>query len=207
MPTPSSLEHWYLETVSGRRRGLLPSLTRGALTIVSWGYGLGVWVRELVYAWGLIRPLRVPARVISVGNLTMGGTGKTPAVIALAEQHRARERVAILIRGHGGERLEGVNVVHDGQRELLPVSVAGDEAVLLARRLGDIPVLAGKDRRLTAQAAVDRFGATLLILDDGFQYRRLAVDHQIVLVDATQPWGLGGLFPAGTRRDPLAAEA
>jgi len=206
MPATPDLEAWYLETVSGQRRGPLPSLTRGLLTLVSWGYGLGLVLRELTYRLGLVKPLRMPAKVVSVGNLTLGGTGKTPAVIHLARHYRGQgERVAVLIRGHGARRLVGVNVVHDGQSERLALADAGDEALLIARLLRDVPVLAGKDRRLTAQAAVADFGATLLLLDDGFQYRRLAVDEHVVLLDATQPFGTGRLFPAGTLRDPASA--
>jgi tetraacyldisaccharide 4'-kinase len=206
MPAEGGLAAWYLDTVSGRRRGLAASLTRGALGVAAGGYAVGLALRELTYRLGLVRPVKVPARVVSVGNLTLGGTGKTPAVIHLAERYRARgERVAVLIRGHGARKLTGVNVVHDGQGLRLGVSDAGDEAVLIAQRLGDVPVLAGKDRRQTARAAVDQFGATVLVLDDGFQYRRLHVDAHVVLLDATQPFGTGRLFPAGTLRDPASA--
>ncbi|MCC7493469.1 MAG: tetraacyldisaccharide 4'-kinase [Fimbriimonadaceae bacterium] len=194
---------WFHATVSGERRGLGPSLTRALLRGASQGYALGLTARDLTYRCGLVRPLQVDARVISVGNLTLGGTGKTPAVMHLAKRfHDAGERVAILIRGHGGERLSGVNVVHDGVNRLLGVAEVGDEPVLLAERLREVPVLVGKDRRLTASYAVERFDATVLLLDDGFQYRKLAVDDQIVLLDATQPFGNGRLFPAGVLRDP-----
>lgn len=207
MARASSLEDWYLATIAGEP-GVGRSLARGLLRVVSWGYALGVAVREAIYRAGLIRPLRVDARVLSVGNLTLGGTGKTPAVLHLAGQLRdAGERVAILIRGHGAQSVSGVKVVHDGARLLLDSEEAGDEAVLLAQRLGNVPVLAGKDRRLTARYAVEQLGARVLVLDDGFQYRKLAVDEQIVLVDATNPWGNGRLFPAGPLRDPLSALA
>ena len=206
MPATPKVEAWYLETVSGQRRGLLASLTRGLLAAISWGYGLGVAVRELTYQLGLVKPVRVAAKTISVGNLTLGGTGKTPAVIHLARHYQAAgEMVAVLIRGHGASRLAGCNIVHDGRSAQLGVAEAGDEALLIGRLLGNVPVLAGKDRRITAQTAVERFGATVLILDDGFQYRRLHVDEHIVLLDATQPFGTGRLFPAGTLRDPASA--
>ncbi|NUQ00147.1 MAG: tetraacyldisaccharide 4'-kinase, partial [Armatimonadetes bacterium] len=173
------------------------------LRLAAAGYAAGLLARDLSYKIGLVRPLRLGARVISVGNITLGGTGKTPAVIHLARYFHARgERVAVLLRGHGGERLGGVNVVHDGLQRCLGVDEVGDEAVLLADRLGDVPVLAGKDRRLTGAAAVEEFGASVVLLDDGFQYRRLAIDEHIVLLDATQPFGNGRLFPAGTLRDP-----
>jgi tetraacyldisaccharide 4'-kinase len=200
------LEQWFLDTVHGRARGPVASLTRGLLALVAAGYGLGLRLRELTYRLGLVRPVRVKAEVISVGNLTLGGTGKTPAVIHLARQYRAAgRRPAILFRGHGARRLAGVHVVHDGAKLCLGVAEAGDEPVLTAQLLGDVPVLAGKDRRLTARAAVEQFGADVLLLDDGFQYRRLAIDRHILLLDATQPFGVEKLFPAGTLRDPVGA--
>ncbi len=202
-PAPPRLETWFHETVSGARTGPVAALTRGMLRGAAMGYAAGLVARDAVYRLGLVRRRRVAARVVSVGNITLGGTGKTPAVMHLARRYRAAgERVAILIRGHGGERLTGVNVVHDGFERLLGVADVGDEAVLLADRLGDVPVLAGKDRRLTAAAAVADWGASVLLLDDAFQYRRLAIDTQIVLLDATRPFGTGRLFPAGTLRDP-----
>lgn len=199
------LADWYLAVVGGRP-GVVATLVRALLAVASWGYALGLVVREATWRCGLMRPLRVRAKVVSVGNLTLGGTGKTPAVVHLAQRYLAAgERVAVLLRGHGARRLTGVNVVSDGPRTLLGVADAGDEAVLTARLLPGVPVLAGKDRRLTARAAVDHFGATVLLLDDGFQYRRLWVDEHIVLLDATQPFGTGRLFPAGTLRDPRCA--
>lgn len=197
------LESWFHDTVSGRRTGPVSACARGLLRGASAGYAAGLMVRDLAYALRLVRPVEVEARVISVGNITLGGTGKTPAVMYLAQRlHAAGERVAILIRGHGGERVHAVSIVHDGEARRLGVDEVGDEAVLLAERLGDVPVLAGKDRRLTAATAMERFDPTVLLLDDGFQYRRLAIDEQVVLLDATQPFGTGRLFPAGTLRDP-----
>jgi len=202
-PAPPRLETWFHETVSGQRRGPIAGLARFGLRGAAAGYALGLVGREAAYRFGVVRPKRVAAKVVSVGNITLGGTGKTPAVIHLAKRYRAAgERVAILIRGHGGEKLTGVNVVHDGFERLLSVAQVGDEAVLLAERLGDVPVLAGKDRRLTANEAVKTYGATVILLDDAFQYRRLAIDTHIVLLDATSPFGNERLFPAGTLRDP-----
>jgi tetraacyldisaccharide 4'-kinase len=196
-------EEAWLDLVSGRRTGLAATTERALLGAAAVGYGLGLRIREATYRYGLVRPVEVPARVISVGNLTLGGTGKTPAVIHLAERLRGEgERVAVLTRGHGGSRPQPVNVVHDGERRLLGIAEAGDEAVLLADRLGNVPVLCGKDRRLTARAAVERFAATVLVLDDAFQYRRLRIGEHIVVLDATQPFGTGRLFPAGILRDP-----
>lgn len=203
-PARPKLETWFHETVSGERRGIAASLSRGLLRGCAVAYAVGLAGRDAAYALHLVPRRRVAARVISIGNITLGGTGKTPAVIHVARHFRDRgERVAVLVRGHGGRKLAGVNVVHDGVDRLLGVDDVGDEAVLLAERLADVPVLAGKDRRLTAKVAVETFEASVLVLDDGFQYRRLVATDQIVLLDATRPFGTGRLFPAGTLRDPV----
>jgi tetraacyldisaccharide-1-P 4'-kinase len=184
-------------------------------------YGLGLGVNLALYRWRLIRPTRLPCWVVSVGNLTLGGTGKTPCVLWLARQYRAAGwRVAILSRGHGRRSREAVGVVADGQRVLMDVAEAGDEPYLLAHTLGDVPVLVGKNRVRTGRYALEHFGSEVLILDDGFQYWRLEKDVEIVLVDATapfgpspsrrhnrvrvpaDPFGPGRLLPAGTLREP-----
>lgn len=204
-PARPRLEVWFEKTVSGESRGLGAAVSRGLLGVLAGGYAVGLALRDAAYRLRLVQRVEVNARVISIGNITLGGTGKTPAVIHVARAFRDQgERVAVLTRGHGGKRLSGVTVVHDGVERLLGVDEVGDEAVLLAERLGDVPVLVGKDRRLTAAEAVGSFEASVLVLDDGFQYRRLVATDQIVLLDATRPFGTRRLFPAGTLRDPVS---
>jgi len=141
--------------------------------------------------------------VVSVGNITVGGTGKTPTVIHLATLLREKgRRPAVLSRGYGGRTKAAVNVVSDGNRILLGWREAGDEPVLIARCLPGVPVLTGPKRLLTGQAAIGRFGADILILDDAFQHRALYRDLDIVLIDAARPFGNGRLFPAGPLREP-----
>jgi len=123
--------------------------------------------------------------VISVGNLTLGGTGKTPCVEYIARYYRQQDlRVAILSRGYGSRA--GPN----------------DEALVLEENLPDVPHLQGPDRAALAEVAIEELESEVLVLDDGFQHRRLGRDLDVVLIDATQPWGHGRLFPRGLLREP-----
>ena len=178
----------YLALVRGEWRGLGPSLARIGLGCAAVPYGLGVALRNIAYGrgWTKTHPAGVP--VISVGNLTLGGTGKTPCVEWLANWCRTRDlRVAILSRGFGGQ--VGRN----------------DEALVLEDNCPDVPHLQGADRLALAQVAVEELESEILILDDGFQHRRLGRDLDIVLVDATCPWGHGWLFPRGLLREPASS--
>jgi tetraacyldisaccharide 4'-kinase len=144
--------------------------------------------------------------VVSIGNLTVGGTGKTPLVIHLAELLRDQgKRPAILSRGYGGRPRDPVEVVSDGKRVLCEPVICGDEPFMMARRLREVPVLTGSERFLTGREAVDRFGADVLLLDDGFQHRRLHRDADILLIHARKPFGNGRLLPGGPLREPLTA--
>jgi 3-deoxy-D-manno-octulosonic-acid transferase len=169
-------------------------------------YWLGLKVNRLMYRLRLARVTRLPVPVVSVGNLTAGGTGKTSAAALLAaEAVRRGRRPAILSRGYGGAaRATGVAVVSDQGRLVAEPAQSGDEPHLLARKVPGATVLVGKDRRETGRRAIAEHGANLLILDDGFQYWRLAKDREIVLVDALAPFGTGLVLPAGILREPAS---
>jgi tetraacyldisaccharide 4'-kinase len=154
-----------------------------------------------------IKPYRPPVPVISVGNLAVGGTGKTPTVIALAQlvwkirpELREPNRLAVLSRGYGRESRKLVVVKEDSVWE-----EAGDEPLLIKRALPQAAVVVHADRVTGARFAVEKLGARLLLLDDGFQHRRLARDLDIVLVDGEAPLGNGHLLPAGPLREPPAS--
>lgn len=189
---------WYGENASAG------PVLEAILGVASGGYGLAVRLRNALYDRGILRVRRLPVPVISVGNLTAGGTGKTPLVIRLAAYLRDRgRRPAILSRGYGGRPRGPVEVVSDGRQALCGPDVCGDEPYMMARRLSGVPVLTGPERSLTGREAVDRFGADVLLLDDGFQHRRLHRDADIVLVHARRPFGNGRLIPRGPLREPL----
>jgi tetraacyldisaccharide 4'-kinase len=179
---------WYFELIRGRSRGLSRRLVRSGLGLASFAYGAGVRVRNRAFDTGWLRAHRAAVPVISVGNLTLGGTGKTPMVEWVARWYRERgRRVVILSRGYG--ETQGKN----------------DEGRVLEDNLPDVPHLQGPDRVRLAQIATGELQAELIVLDDGFQHRRLARELDVVLLDALDPFGLGRLFPRGLLREPVGA--
>jgi tetraacyldisaccharide 4'-kinase len=189
MVTPvSALSARFHDLVSGRAAGIGPSFLRLGLSAASMPYAWAVNVRNRWYDRGWLAARQAPVPVISVGNLTAGGTGKTPCVEYLAKFFRdLGMRAVILSRGYGAAH--GAN----------------DEAALLKSNLPDVVHLQGADRAALSRIAVAEHEADILILDDGFQHRRLARDLDLVLIDATNPWGHGRMIPRGLLREPLAA--
>lgn len=176
-----------------------------ALSVAAGGYGAAVAARGWLYRTGLWRAERLGRPVISVGNIEAGGTGKTPLVIWLAALlQRAGLRPAIISRGYKGAASGAVNVVSDGARVLLPASEAGDEPHLMARLLPGVPVLTGRRRSEPARAALERFGAQVVLLDDGFQHLSLARDLDLVVLGESFRPG-ARLLPRGLLREPLSA--
>ena len=166
-------------------------------------YGAAVSHRLKQYRSGRSLSGRLNARVISLGNLTVGGTGKTPTAIYTARALTEKGiRTAILSRGYKGRSKEAINIVSDGQRLLLGPRRAGDEAVLMARSLPGAVVLTGPDRLILGQFAIDRLNVQALVLDDGFQHLKIERDINLLLLDAEKPWGNGYLIPAGSLREP-----
>ena len=169
-------------------------------------FGAAGGIRRILYRTGVLKIRKLPVRVISVGGLAVGGTGKTPTAIMIARRlQTANHRAAILSRGYKGRSSKPVNVVSDGERVLLGPKEAGDEACLMAQFLPGIPVLTGSNRYITGRYAIDKLGAEVLVLDDGFQHLRLARDLNLLLLDAAGPWGNGRLLPAGPLREPPRA--
>jgi len=172
------------------------------LAALSFLYGLGVRVRLAVCK--RMEKKGLPGPVVSIGNLTTGGTGKTPAACMLAEWALGEGyRVVILSRGYGGRYKEGVLVVSDGKDINIGPVKAGDEPYLLARRLPGVPVVISRDRYLAGQLAHEKFGSDFFILDDGFQHMALKRDLDLVLLDAYSPFGNGHLLPWGPLREPV----
>lgn len=185
-----------------------------ALFAVGWVfspfYSLVMWLRALLYRHGvLLKSERLPVPVVSVGNLTLGGTGKTPLVLYVTRQLLAMgwKRPAIVSRGYGGTAKGAVNVVSDGSAITLSATEAGDEPLLLAESLPGVPVLVGPQRVVVGRAAVARFQADILVLDDGFQHLALARDLDLVLFSARTLIGNGRVFPGGPLREPFGALA
>ena len=178
----------------------------GLLRVPAAVYGLAIRLRMAVYHWGILRSRRLAGFVLSVGNVTAGGTGKTPAVELLARWAREQGyRPAVLSRGYGGNYREPVHVVSDGRDTFGDARECGDEPVLLARRLDGVPVVLARRRHRAGSYALEQFGRDFLILDDGFQHLALVRDFNLLLLDAETPFGNGRLLPAGSLREPLSA--
>jgi tetraacyldisaccharide 4'-kinase len=176
----------YLRLIRGQPSGLMSRIARGGLSAATFLYGPAVAARNCGFDRGWLRTHRAPVPVVSVGNLTLGGTGKTPMVEWIARWFRERgARVAILSRGYG--QSGGMN----------------DEGRALEENLPDVPHLQGADRVALAQAAVLELETEVIVLDDGFQHRRLARDLDVVMLDALEPFGLSHLCPRGLLREPV----
>ena len=190
------------------RASVWADLLRAIATLAACLYDKVVTLRNLLFDRGVLRIRRLNCPVISVGNLTMGGTGKTPMVVWLASLCSGEGyRVGIVSRGYGGVESSRVIVVSDGENILAEQEISGDEPLMLARRLQGIPVLCSRKRAEAAKAAIEKFKCNALILDDGFQHRYLARDLDIVMLDSRNPFGSGKLFPRGTLREKSAALA
>lgn len=182
-------------------------------------YGTVVQIRLFLFNTGILRRYPLGCQVISVGNVTVGGTGKTPMVEMLARELTAQGRkVAILSRGYRkkesgfwkrlsekflvGAENQKPRIVSDGKRLLLDSEMSGDEPYMLATNLPDVVVLVDKDRVKSGRYAVRHFGCDTLLLDDGFQYQRLLHRRDLLLIDRTNPFGNGNVLPRGILREP-----
>ena len=182
-------------------KGLLFSL----LKFCSIFYGIGSGFKNLLYDKNIIKPKKVDAFVISVGNFTTGGVGKTPVVAEIAKYFVEKgERVAIISRGYGGKlNNKEVHVISDGINLYYKADMAGDEPYWLAVNLNMCAVLTCSNRYKAAEYAIKELGVTKIILDDGFQHRKMARDVDIVLVDSEKMFGNENLLPAGPLREGM----
>ena len=214
------LETYMLSVLDGSHTGKWPSTLRVLLKGLSVIFALIVQLRLWLYRHRLIRPSTLGCQVISVGNLTVGGTGKTPVVEVFARTLQQQGRkVAILSRGYKSKEMPFVQkmvqrittgkievpprVVSDGKRLLLDSWTAGDEPYMLASNLPNVSVVVDKDRVKAGKYAIKELGCDTLILDDGFQYLKLGNRMDIALVDRTNPFGGGHLLPRGLLREPM----
>ena len=182
--------------------GKIGKIVLGGLELLAGIYEKGV-VKKYEKAGRNAR--RMPIPVISVGNITAGGTGKTPCILKLAEMlHKKGHHPAILSRGYksGLEKVGGV--VSDGRSLRISQKLAGDEPYMMALKIPDVPVLVGRNRIISAEKAI-KLGADILLLDDGFQYWDMKRDLDIVLIDCTNPFGYGYSLPRGLLREPMEA--
>lgn len=215
-----NLETFLLEVILEERRGTRAAMVRTALFLCSKVFQVAIKTRRFLYNVRILRDSTLGVQVIAIGNLTVGGTGKTPVVEKFARELRDQGRnVAILSRGYRSKPtpfhkkvLNKVflrddttppRIVSDGKSLLLDSDMAGDEPYMLASNLKDVVVLVDKDRVKSGRYAIEKFGCDTLLLDDGYQYWKLRGRRQdIVLIDCQQPFGNERLLPRGTLREP-----
>lgn len=178
-----------------------PGALRPLLATLAGVYSIGVGLRNRAYGAGVLNAVRAPLKVVSVGNLTAGGSGKTPFVELVARKLSPR-RAGILSRGYGGKSGEPIHVVSDGVSLADPPPVSADEPYMLARRLKGVPVVCAPDRERGAVFMAEKFSLDTIVLDDGFQRRSLFRDLDILLIDAGSPFGSARLIPLGMLREP-----
>ena len=181
---------------------------------LSFIFALVVYVRYALYNWGVIRRYPLGVQVISIGNVTAGGTGKTPVTEIFARTLAAEGRkVAILSRGYRRKEapwwqrmftqvVEPPLVVSNGKHVLLDAATGGDEPYMLASNLPGVAVVVDRNRVKAGRYAIKRFGCNTIILDDGFQYQKLKHTTEVLLVDSTNPFGNGNMLPRGILREP-----
>jgi len=179
-----------------------------ALQALALPYAAAIRLRNGLYDRGWLAQRRLPRRVISIGNLTVGGTGKTPLVIWTVEQLMAKGlRVAVLSRGYRRQNPSRYVLVSDGRRTHAGPGEAGDEPFLIALRCPGAVVAVGADRYRLGQWVLERCEVDCIVLDDGFQHRGLHRDIDLLLIDATDTQGLRAMLPAGRLREPLSSAA
>lgn len=177
------------------------------LKFASFFYGIGSGLKNLMYDKNIIKPKKVDAFVVSVGNVTTGGVGKTPVVSEIAKYFVNKGfKTAIVSRGYGG-RLSNkqVNLISDGEKIYYNARLAGDEPFWLAQNTGGVVVVTSKNRFEAAKYAIEKFGVERIVLDDGFQHRKLFRDLDIVLSDSEKGFGNENLLPAGPLREGTEA--
>jgi tetraacyldisaccharide 4'-kinase len=184
----------------------------GALSLLAHGLSLifsfVVFIKNTAYDFGVFKPKKAPIPIVSIGNIAIGGSGKTPFCICLAKSLEKRAHIGIISRGYGGiiskslKRFETLDVCR-GHGPLFPANDCGDEPYLIARTLSKLPFVVAKER-LQAAKKVQKLGADIAIMDDGLQHRRLYRDIEIILLPQEEPFGKGAFFPRGELRDNLS---
>lgn len=189
------IKRYLFNLATDKYHGLTACFVKGLLFILSFIYGITVRILGFVYR---INPYRSACAVISIGNITLGGTGKTSLVEFTAKYLRQEgHRVAVITRGYGRKTQDSI---HDAQCENM-----GDEPYMLAKKLSGIPVVVDKNRTKAAKKAVKDYAADTLILDDGFQQWKIRKNLEIVVIDAVNPFGNRNLIPRGILREPLSS--
>lgn len=200
-------EKYLLDIITGKQKGSFAGLIRIILWIFSWPFRLIVTCRNWAFDHGWLRRYSPPVPVVmSIGNIVVGGTGKTPATLLIAREFYQEFLIAILSRGYRSqaEKLDIPIVLSRGEGPMQSASFCGDEPYLLAQNLPKAYVIVGKNRHKASDIAA-KAGVQLILLDDGMQHRRLARDFEVVLIDTSDPFGQGYFLPRGLLREGITS--
>ncbi len=170
---------------------------------ISLVYCFIMWVRNLCFDFGIFKQYSFDIPIVSVGNITTGGTGKTPMVIAIAKHYLQQGKQPVIISRGYGRKSKGLQIVHDGNLVLVSPKMGGDEPVMMAHSLKKAPIIVCEKRRLGVEKAIQQFSPDVVILDDAFQHRQIKRDSDIVLINASKPNDLKYIFPAGNLRESI----
>lgn len=201
------LEKYFLDVITGRQKGFFAFLLKTVLRLLSWPYRLYVVCRNLIFDQGWVSRYFPPVHVvISIGNIVVGGTGKTPVTLMIAQEFYQEFRLAVLSRGYRSqaEKLPIPIVLCKGEGPMQSASFCGDEPFLIAQNLPKAYVVVGKNRHKASDIAA-RAGVDVILLDDGMQHRRLARDYEVVVMDTMDLFGQGYFLPRGLLREGVGS--
>ncbi|MEI8366222.1 MAG: tetraacyldisaccharide 4'-kinase [Parachlamydiaceae bacterium] len=199
------MENYFLKVITGKKKGLVASTLRGILWLMSWPFRLVIACRNWIFDQGWVCRYYPPVPVvISIGNIVVGGTGKTPVTLLIAQEFYQEFCIAVLSRGYRSqaEKLPIPIVLCKGEGPMQSAAFCGDEPFLIAQNLPKAFVIVGKNRHKASDIAA-KAGAQLILLDDGMQHRRLARDFEVVVMDASDPFGQGYFLPRGLLRESV----
>ena len=195
-----------IEAVIYSGKELDPSFLSIFLLTISFCYTAAMGLRGYLYKFGIFRTNRLPCAVISIGNITVGGTGKTPMTIYTAGLvKKLGYKVVVISRGYKGAAEKKGGIVSDGKNILMDCKTAGDEPLMIAEKLNGIPVIVGKNRFASGKIAIQRFNPDVIILDDAFQHISLMRDLNLLLLDQKKPFGNNHIVPRGILREPVSS--
>jgi tetraacyldisaccharide 4'-kinase len=201
------LDKIWWQTLVKKERNAGDFVLLGILNIISFFYWLGINLRNFLYARNILKPRMPGDRIILIGNITMGGTGKTPFTEELGKRIvKAGKKLLIAAKGYKRQKINEVDIVSNGQEVLLRPKNAGDEPYMLARNVKEACVIVGTDKLKAIEYGLSIFRPDAVLLDDGFQKRKhFKKAVSVVLIDAVNPFGFNRLFPAGMLREPVSS--
>ncbi len=199
------MRRYLIEVIAGKKCRFKDKMVLIILSLLELVYICLLTVKNFLFKINIIQSYKLPCKVISIGNITTGGTGKTPVVERLAHRlQKRKKKIAIVSRGYGGKNKKPL-IISDGKQIFAGVKEAGDEVYMMARHLKNIPIIIGKDRYQAGKLAIKEFDPDIIILDDAFQHRQLERNNDIVTISAINPFGYNHLIPRGLLREPLSA--